>query len=260
MSRAGSPRPRDTRPGTWRPSVSSAPDVRRILVVVKTYPNPSVSYVETVCCAGVDLDTGRWVRMYPITFRRLADKRFKKYQIITCEVGPPRQDNRPESLRVDQDTIKLVGDPMPPGTAGWQKRMATLPPIARSLEEIQEAQRLEGTSIGMFRPKLIKGLVKRKAKAWTERKRAALRQQRLGLGEAELAELADLEQIPWSFATGSRATTSGAPDMSSASSTGRSGSRTARGRGCTGTTGRRSSGSGTSWSCRPPTCTSWSAT
>lgn len=200
MSRAGSPRPRDARAGTSRPSASSAPDVRRILVVVKTYPNPSVSYVETVCCAGVDLDTGRWVRMYPITFRRLADKRFKKYQILTCEVGPPRQDNRPESLRVDQDTIKLVGEPMPPGTAGWQKRMATMPPIARSLEEIQEAQRLQGTSIGMFRPKLIKGLVKRKAKAWTERKRAALRQQRLGLGEAELAELADLEQIPWSFA------------------------------------------------------------
>jgi hypothetical protein len=45
---------------------------RRLLVVVKTYPNPSHSYGETVCCAGVDLATGRWVRMYPITFRRLA--------------------------------------------------------------------------------------------------------------------------------------------------------------------------------------------
>ncbi len=175
-------------------------DVRRILVVVKTYPNPSVSYVETVCCAGVDLDTGRWVRMYPITFRRLADKRFAKYQVITCRVGTPRQDNRPESLRVDQDTIELVGEPVPAGPAGWRKRMALLPASARSLDEIQEAERLHGTSIGMFRPKQIKRLVIRKAKPWTERKRAALRQQRLGLGEAELAELADLEQIPWSFA------------------------------------------------------------
>lgn len=174
--------------------------MRRILVVVKTYPNPSVSYVETVCCAGVDLDTGRWVRMYPITFRRLADKRFRKYQVITCEVGPPRQDNRPESLRVDQDTIRLVGDPMPPGPAGWRRRMALLPPLARSLDEVQEAQRRHGTSIGMFRPKQVTALVMRKAKPWTERKKAALRQQRLGLGEEELAELADLEQIPWSFA------------------------------------------------------------
>lgn len=177
-----------------------AADVRRILVVVKTYPNPSVSYVETVWCAGVDLESGRWVRMYPITFRRLADKRFRKYQVITCEVGPPRQDSRPESLRVDQDTIKLVGDPMPAGPAGWRKRMSMLPPLARSLEEIQAAQRRDGSSIGMFRPRRVTALAMRKAKPWTERKTAALRQQRLGLGEEELAELADLEQIPWSFA------------------------------------------------------------
>jgi hypothetical protein len=31
---------------------------KRILVVVKTYPNPSSTYGETVCCAGVDLRTG----------------------------------------------------------------------------------------------------------------------------------------------------------------------------------------------------------
>ena len=173
---------------------------RRILVVVKTYPNPSQSYVETVCCAGVDLDSRSWVRMYPITFRRLADKKFAKYQVITCAVGRPRGDNRPESLRVDQDTIELVGEPMPAGDHGWRRRMSSLPLPARSLEEIQEAQRRDGTSLGMFRPKEIKRLVKRKAKPWSERQRAALLQQRLSLGEAELAELADLEQIPWSFA------------------------------------------------------------
>jgi hypothetical protein len=173
---------------------------RRILVVVKTYPNPSQSYVETVCCAGVDLDTRSWVRMYPITFRRLADKKFAKYQVITCAVGQPRGDNRPESLRVDQDTIQLVGEPMAAGDRGWRRRMASLPPSSKSLEEIQETQRRDGTSLGMFRPKQIKRLVKRRAKPWNERQRAALRQQRLGLGEAELAELADLEQIPWSFA------------------------------------------------------------
>ena len=87
-----------------------------------------------------------------------------------------------------------------PGCEWPAKRMALLPPVARSLEEIHEAQRRHGTSIGMFRPKQITGLVKRRAKPWTERKQAALRQQRLGLGDAELAELADLEQIPWSFA------------------------------------------------------------
>lgn len=173
---------------------------RRILVVVKTYPNPSRTHVETVCCAGVDLGTGRWVRMYPITFRRLADRKFAKYQVIECEAGRPRNDTRPESLRVDQETIRLVGEPMPSGDRGWRERMARLPVPARSLEEIQDAQRRDGTSIGMFRPARVHRLVFRKAKPWTERQKVALLQERLDLGEAQLAELRDLEQIPWSFA------------------------------------------------------------
>ena len=92
--------------------------------------------------------------MYPITFRRLADKRFAKYQVIDCEVVA-RGDNRPESLRVNQDTIELDGRPMRAGPAGWRRRMALLPPPSRSLEEIREAQARDGTSIGMFRPRQI---------------------------------------------------------------------------------------------------------
>ncbi|HEY4266878.1 MAG TPA: hypothetical protein VGM94_01680 [Galbitalea sp.] len=33
---------------------------KRVLVVVKTYTNPSATYGETVCSAGVDLDTKRF--------------------------------------------------------------------------------------------------------------------------------------------------------------------------------------------------------
>lgn len=172
---------------------------RRILVVVKTYPNPSQSYGETVCCAGVDLDTRRWVRMYPITFRRLADRRFAKFQEIRCRVTRPRTDARPESVRVDQDSIELVGDPMPTRGRGWMRRMAMLPPVSRSLEEIQAAQRADGTSLGILRPKEIIRLVKRKADPWTERERAYLRQEHLKLGEEASRELNELEQIKWSF-------------------------------------------------------------
>ncbi len=130
----------------------SAYETRRLLVVVKTYPTPSQKYGETVCCAGVDLATGRWVRMYPITFRRLADRRFAKYQVINCRATRPRDDNRPESLRIDQDSIQLVGRVMPAGKAGWTRRMALLPPVARSLEEVRERQATDGTSIAMVRP------------------------------------------------------------------------------------------------------------
>jgi hypothetical protein len=172
---------------------------KRILVVVKTYPNPSRNYGETVCCAGVDLDTRRWVRMYPITFRQLAGGQFKKYQHIECMATAPRSDNRPESLRIDQDSIVLVGEPMPHGDRGWRERMALLPSPSKSLEEIRAAQAADGTSIGMFRPKQIERLVIEKAAPWTPRQQSYLRQQRLGLGEAVVREMQELEHIPWTF-------------------------------------------------------------
>lgn len=172
---------------------------KRILVVVKTYPNPSQSHVETVCCAGVDIATGHWVRMYPITFRRLADRKFAKYQVIECMAARPLRDSRPDSLKVDQDSIRRVGEPMPAGERGWRRRMGALPPPSRSLEAIQAAQRRDGTSLGMFRPKEIRRLVVRKAKLWSEKQKAALRQERLNLGDELLAELKELEQIPWTF-------------------------------------------------------------
>ena len=57
---------------------------KKILIVVKTYPNPSKQNKETVCVAGVLLEAPpSWIRIYPIPFRDLPyDQQFKKYQII----------------------------------------------------------------------------------------------------------------------------------------------------------------------------------
>jgi hypothetical protein len=177
----------------------SAYEKKRVLVVVKTYPNPSHSYGETVCCAGVDIETGRWVRMYPITFRRLIGRQFAKYQLIECTATAPRGDHRPESLRIDQDSIAMIGEPLPSGPAGWRRRMALLPPPAQSLEEIRDAQAVDGTSLGMFRPRQIERLVIEMAEPWTVRQQTYLRQQRLGLGEEVERAMQELERIPWTF-------------------------------------------------------------
>jgi hypothetical protein len=72
--------------------IVSAYESRRLLVVVKMYPTPSQKYGETVCCGAVDLATGGWVRMYPITFRSLTDRWFSKYQVIDCKATKPRDD------------------------------------------------------------------------------------------------------------------------------------------------------------------------
>jgi hypothetical protein len=172
---------------------------RRILIVVKTYPNPSKAHGETVCCAGVDMDTGRWVRVYPITFRQLAGRQFAKYQIIECRARTPRSDKRPESVQVDLDSIQPIGEPLPAGDEGWRSRMSLLPRPDASLERIRAAQARDGTSLGMFRPKRIEKLLIEAAKPWTERQRSHLQQQRLGLGEEATRELTELKQIPWSF-------------------------------------------------------------
>ena len=40
--------------------------------MVKAYPEPSKTYVETVCVAAITVPDGRWVRFYPIRFNDYA--------------------------------------------------------------------------------------------------------------------------------------------------------------------------------------------
>ena len=45
--------------------------LRDILILVKTYPEISRKYTETVCTAGILADSKEMVRLYPIRFRYL---------------------------------------------------------------------------------------------------------------------------------------------------------------------------------------------
>ncbi|GAH02492.1 unnamed protein product, partial [marine sediment metagenome] len=85
------------------------PKTRRVLITVKAYPNPSKTYGETVCCAGIDIDTPQWVRLYPIPFRDLdRSKKFKKYTVIKVRCWKAHDDHRVESYKVDADTIEKL--------------------------------------------------------------------------------------------------------------------------------------------------------
>ena len=99
-----------------------------VMITVKTYPNPSETYGETVCVAGVRLDRGQpeWIRLYPVKFRNADfDSQFKKYEIIRVN-GTHHQpnDNRPESFRPRQDemvTRRVAGH-----KHNWQRRRINL--------------------------------------------------------------------------------------------------------------------------------------
>ena len=84
------------------------PQKKTVLITVKAYPNPSSSYGETVCCAGIDINTSEWVRLYPIAFRDLENnKRFKKYSVVEIACAKADKDHRPESFHVDSDSITV---------------------------------------------------------------------------------------------------------------------------------------------------------
>lgn len=129
------------------------PQAKKILVTVKTYPNPSKKYGETVCCAGIDLETNQWVRLYPIPFRDLEQyTKFKKYSVITVNCSTPSDDKRPESFRVDRDSIRIQ-EWWDSTKDKWQKRKeAVLKLPIKSMCQVCRDQQEKDLSLAIIKP------------------------------------------------------------------------------------------------------------
>jgi len=134
-------------------------ETKRILVTVKAYPNLSRKYGETVCVAGIDLHSMQWVRLYPIPFRDLDnDRKFKKYRIIEVKAIKASNDHRPESYKVDRDTIKVVGSiDTRPNKVDWaERKKIVLPTVSKSMCEILRLSEKEDKSLGVFKPRDVR--------------------------------------------------------------------------------------------------------
>jgi hypothetical protein len=96
------------------------------------------------------------IRLHPIPLRYLEpDKRFKNFQWIEVDVKKDTHDPRPESYRVNAETIEL-GDVIP--TRDYEERRKWLersPHFCRSVEELQERQKEAETSLGILVPRRI---------------------------------------------------------------------------------------------------------
>ncbi|MFA5607735.1 MAG: hypothetical protein WDA07_11160 [Leucobacter sp.] len=103
-------------------------ETAEVMVTVKTYPNPSDTYGETVCVAGVRLDRDQpeWIRLYPVKFRNDDfDSKFKKYDVIRVNGAyNHKNDNRPESFRPRQDELGHVEHL--DTKSNWQRRRMNL--------------------------------------------------------------------------------------------------------------------------------------
>jgi hypothetical protein len=88
------------------------PERMKVLVTVKAAPEPSTTYGDTVCVAGVRVDSSppRWVRLYPVPFRHLSsDQQFRKYDVVEVDTLPAKRDSRGESRRPIWESLTVVG-------------------------------------------------------------------------------------------------------------------------------------------------------
>lgn len=133
-------------------------DTIQFLPLVKAYPALSKTYGEVSCIAGVRMSgpgAPEWIRLYPVPFRALdGTQQFRKYQPVLLRAVRHAGDRRPETRRPDRDSIELLGEPIP-SRDGWRMRRHFVEPLmSRSMCEILQRQRADGTSLGVFRPKL----------------------------------------------------------------------------------------------------------
>lgn len=157
---------------------------KRLLIWGTTYPEFSKTYYETVCTGALDADTGRLLRIYPITLRH-QNEPFRLYDWIEADVMRNTQDFRLESHKINQTTIQVVGHIDTKNE--WAERSSwILKPqnIFSSVEALRAAEATDHTSLGLVKPKSVSKIYARykpgdERKEWEEARERALLQRDL---------------------------------------------------------------------------------
>lgn len=128
---------------------------KEILILVKTYPEISKKYIETVCVAGILKDTHEMIRIYPIRFRYIDKKKqFKKYDLISIDVQEKSaHDNRLESFTVDPYSTEIIEREQ--GKAQWLRRCKYIldsPHLVNDVETLKSLQKEKNISLGIVKP------------------------------------------------------------------------------------------------------------
>lgn len=131
----------------------------RVLITVKAAPNPSETYGETVCVAGIriDVEPTQWVRLYPINFRELeSNNTFRKYDIVSLRARPAHADSRPESYRPNISTVRAESN-----IPKWDRRKVFVVDHVQAsmcdlLADIRN--RPPARSLAAIRPRVVKNI------------------------------------------------------------------------------------------------------
>lgn len=181
----------------------------KILILAKTYPNPSAKYGETTCVAGIT-ESGEMRRIYPVPFRMLeSDKWFKKWQWVEAVTYKNTEDKRKESRKVLFDKINPLNTIAT--DKKWKERkswLTAIPKITKFLPGKYVTPAVEdGVSLAIFTPDLPVKLEIKKARkiAWEDDELAKLRKVEemcdniLFPDDAPAQRIRMLEKIPYDF-------------------------------------------------------------
>lgn len=178
----------------------------RVLITVKTYPQPSDKYDELVCTAGF-LPDGKWIRLYPVPFRALPyNSQYSKYHWVALDLVRNTKDFRPESYRpkFGIDAI-VVGEKIDTGTnRDWAERKKyALREVFTSMEEvIQLAKDSEKKSLATLKPReVVDFVIEEVERDWKPKWRDQLRQYNLfdldEKGEGKTREV--IPKVPYKY-------------------------------------------------------------
>ena len=157
----------------------------RILITVRTYPNLSTKYIETVCTGGINV-AGEWRRLYPVSHRHLEeDKQYRTYDVITVRLGA-NPDGRPESRRPDPTSLQVVSHIFDHAA----RREWVLPTALASMRELRDSGR---TLAPVAVQEVLEFVANGESPDWTPAQQELLKQANLFGGPEPL------EKIPFDF-------------------------------------------------------------
>lgn len=174
--------------------------VERVLVVVKTYPTLSEKYDELVCTAGF-LENGKWIRIYPVPFRKLAPyEQYEKYQWIEVDLTKNPKDERPESYRPIGE-IKVLEKVGTGKKRDWlERKKLVLGEVYTDMSKILEDCKTTGKSLAVLKATITGFKIRPCERDWDPLKLAKIKANQNQLDLFEEREVFEVvHKIPYEF-------------------------------------------------------------
>ncbi|MEM6460043.1 MAG: hypothetical protein AAF710_11705 [Planctomycetota bacterium] len=175
-------------------------EVKRLLIVVRTYPDLSTKYDETVCTAGID-EAGSWFRLYPVPLRYLAqEQRYRVGSIVRAKLSINPNDDRPESRK--PDLLSLAVDKIKPSLPARHDWIVAGKTFA-SLNEMKAERR----SIGPVAvSEVLEFIAEPQSAEWSAREEKILAQEMLHTQRLDLQKIPFKFRVRWKDADGAEQT------------------------------------------------------